>query len=187
MSGCSKNAIFPADTKAYDSPVNYAYGYQEFYFESSHGALLRGWLFNSNGPSKGVVVVANDMIFNMSERFKAWTWLPEQGYDLFIFDYRGYGESSGEVDMFGFVDDVSSAIEYAHLLNKDLPDGSCRPVDGRIVRHRCCGKKAVPLRQNARHRFDDERLCIDREGFDEKVYSIVAVDLGSGSVHAVRR
>ncbi len=121
MSGCSKNAIFPADTRVYDSPVNYAYRYEEFYFKSSQEALLRGWLFRSKGPSQGVVVVANGMTYNMSERFKEWTWLPEKGYDLFIFDYRGYGESSGEVDMFGFVDDVASAIEYAHLLNKDLP------------------------------------------------------------------
>ena len=121
LSGCSKNAIFPTDTKVYDSPVNYAYSYEEFYFESSQEAMLRGWLFRSKGPSQGMIVVANGMAFNMSSRFTEWTWVLEKGYDLFIFDYRGYGESMGEVDMFGFVDDVASAIEYAHTLNEDLP------------------------------------------------------------------
>ncbi len=121
FSGCSKNAIFPTDTKVYDSPVNYDYSYEEFYFESSQEAMLRGWLFRAKGPSQGMIVVANGMAFNMSSRFTEWTWVLDKGYDLFIFDYRGYGESMGEVDMFGFVDDVTSAIEYAYTLNEGLP------------------------------------------------------------------
>ena len=121
VSGCSKNAIFPTDTEVYDSPKHYAYSYEEFYFKSTQEAMLRGWLFRSNGASQGVVVVANGMKYNMSSRFQEWTWLLDKGYDLFIFDYRGYGESKGEVDMFGFVDDVASAIEYTHALNEDLP------------------------------------------------------------------
>jgi len=121
FSGCSKNAIFPTDTKVYDSPENYTYSYEEFYFKSSQEAMLRGWLFRAKGPSQGMIVVANGMIFNMSSRFTEWTWVLEKGYDLFIFDYRGYGESMGEVDMFGFVDDVTSAIEYAHSLDMALP------------------------------------------------------------------
>ena len=121
FSGCSKNTIFPTDTKVYDSPDNYAYPYEEFYFASSQEAMLRGWLFKSKGPSQGVIVVTNGMHYNMSERFKKWTWVLAEGYDLFIYDFRGYGASIGEVDMFGFVDDVSAAINYAHSLDEDLP------------------------------------------------------------------
>ncbi len=121
LSSCSKNAIFPTDTKVYDRPENHEQYYEEFYFKSSQETLLRGWFFKAQGPSKGVVVVANGMIFNMSERFKEWTWVLEKGYDLFIFDYRGYGASTGEADMYGFVDDVSSAIAYAHTLDERLP------------------------------------------------------------------
>jgi len=83
--------------------------------------MLRSWLFRGQGPSQGIVVVTNGMRSNMSERFKKWTWVLEQGYDLFIYDFRGYGESFGEVDMFGFVDDVTSAVDYAHELNPSLP------------------------------------------------------------------
>ena len=121
VTGCSKNAIFPTDTTVYDTPDNYAYPYEEFYFSSSQEAMLRGWLFKSKGPSQGVIVVTNGMHYNMSDRFKKWTWVLEQGYDLFIYDFRGYGASIGEVDMFGFVDDVSAAISYAHSLDEDLP------------------------------------------------------------------
>ncbi len=119
--GCSKNNIFPTDTHVYDSPDNYSNAYEEFYFPSSQESLLRGWLFRAKGPSQGIVVVTNGMHYNMSERFKKWTWVLEEGYDLFIYDFRGYGVSFGEVDMFGFVDDVTAAIHYAHDFNTELP------------------------------------------------------------------
>ena len=121
ISGCSKYSVFPTDVKVYDTPEKYDLDYKEFYFASPQDALLRGWWFRSKGTSKGMVVVANGMIYNMSSRFKEWTWLLDEGYDLFIFDYRGYGESMGAVDMLGFVDDVASAVAFAHALNEDLP------------------------------------------------------------------
>lgn len=121
ITACSKNSIFPTDTKVYDSPSNYENSYQEYYFKSSQDAVLRGWHFRSQGPSQGIIVVTNGMRYNMSERFKKWTWVLKEGYDLFIYDFRGYGASRGEVDMFGFVDDVSAAIAYAHSLDENLP------------------------------------------------------------------
>ncbi len=121
LSGCSKNYIFPTDIKVYDAPKNYGHHYEEFYFKSSQQALLRGWLFKAKGPSRGIIVVTNGIIYNMSERFKKWTWVLDEGYDLFIYDFRGYGNSFGEVDMFGFVDDVSAAIAYSHSLDESLP------------------------------------------------------------------
>ena len=121
LGGCSKNSIFPTDTKVYDSPENQGESYEEYYFPSSQGALLRGWLFRSKGPSQGIIVVTNGMHYNMSERFKKWTWVLDEGYDLFIYDFRGYGASEGEVDMFGFVDDVTAAIAFSHQLRPELP------------------------------------------------------------------
>lgn len=121
LGGCSKNSIFPTDTKVYGSPQEHDYRYEEHFFSSSQGALLHGWMFRSKGPSRGLIVVTNGMRYNMSERFKKWTWVLEEGYDLFIYDYRGYGGSVGEVDMFGFVDDVTAAITYSHQLAPTLP------------------------------------------------------------------
>lgn len=55
----------------------------------------------------------------MSFRFTQWLWIVDAGYDFFTFDYRGYGDSDAEVDLFGFRDDVNAALEYAHSLDKD--------------------------------------------------------------------
>ena len=70
FTGCSKNNIFPTDTKVYDTPENHNEAYEEFYFKSSQNSMLRGWLFRAKGPSQGIVVVTNGMRSNMSERFK---------------------------------------------------------------------------------------------------------------------
>lgn len=48
-------------------------------------------------------------------------FLARQGYEVFIFDYRGFGKSSGEVDENGFYSDLDSFISY---INKkyQIPD-----------------------------------------------------------------
>lgn len=56
----------------------------------------------------------------MSNRFVKWLWIVDAGYELFIFDYRSYGESNAQPDMYGFRDDVNAAIEYAHQLDPNL-------------------------------------------------------------------
>lgn len=121
FTGCSKNRLFPTDTKVYDSPANYPLRFDAHDFNSSINSHLKGWHFKTAEKPRGMVVVANGMLYNMSERFKEWTWLLDEGYALFIFDYRGYGGSTGEVDMHGFVDDVMAGIEFAHALNEELP------------------------------------------------------------------
>ena len=55
---------------------------------------------------------------NMSNRFTKWLWIVDAGYELFIFDYRSYGDSDVEPDMFGFRDDVTAAIEFTHKLDE---------------------------------------------------------------------
>ena len=64
--------------------------------------------------------MTNGLHENMSNRFTKWLWIVDEGYELFIFDYRSYGKSDAQPDMYGFRDDVNSAIEYAHGLDKKL-------------------------------------------------------------------
>lgn len=71
----------------------------------------------TKGKAKGFIVVTNGLDENMSNRFTKWLWIVDAGYDVFIFDYRSYGKSDSEPDMYGFRDDVNAAIEYAHELD----------------------------------------------------------------------
>ena len=121
LSGCSQKSIFPTDTEKYDCVANYKYEYKEHKFHSEDNTTLYGLHIKTPRSSKGLIVLANGMYQNMSIRFTYWLWAIDAGYDLFIFDYRGYGKSHGEADMFGFRDDVTAALEYAHTLDEDKP------------------------------------------------------------------
>ena len=116
--GCSPMVIFPNDHKEYDSIQNYNYQYQEHTFYSQDKTALIGLHIKPKNHSKGIIVVANGIYENMSSRFSTWLWIVDSGYEVFIFDYRGYGKLQSDVDMYGFRDDVNAAIEYAHRLDR---------------------------------------------------------------------
>jgi alpha-beta hydrolase superfamily lysophospholipase len=117
LAGCSQKTMLPTDNRVYDSPENYDLKYSDHYFHSSDGTIIEGWWFKAKGEKKGMVVVSNGIIQNMSARFVKWMWVTDAGYDLFLFDYRGYGRSKADPDMYAYVDDVKAGIEYAHALN----------------------------------------------------------------------
>jgi pimeloyl-ACP methyl ester carboxylesterase len=117
LAGCSQKTMLPTDNRIYDSPENYDLKYSEHYFPSSDGTMIEGWWFKAKGEKKGMVVVSNGIVQNMSARFVKWMWMVDAGYDLFLFDYRGYGRSKADPDMYAYVDDVKAGIEYAHALN----------------------------------------------------------------------
>lgn len=40
------------------------------------------------------------------------SWLPKEGFNLFLFDYRGYGASEGSPERKGIYQDCIAALEY---------------------------------------------------------------------------
>lgn len=51
---------------------------------------------------------------NMSAHVYYLTWFLEQGFDVMTFDYRGYGQSEGEVDRAGLIADSLLVLQYVH-------------------------------------------------------------------------
>ena len=116
--GCSAKT-FPSDNRVYDSPNNYEYTYTKHIFKSFDTTPLYAYHMKTDEKSKGLIVIANGMKQNMSFRFTEWLWILDAGYDIFIFDYRSYGDSHADADLYGFIDDVQAALEYAHGIEKD--------------------------------------------------------------------
>jgi len=112
--------FFFRDSKVYDTLENYNYKYTKHKFHSSNDVELDATLIKTAKESKGYVFIANGMKQNMSFRFTQWLWIVDSGYDVFLFDYGGYGDSHiREIELEGFKDDVSAALVYAHSLDKD--------------------------------------------------------------------
>jgi fermentation-respiration switch protein FrsA (DUF1100 family) len=72
-------------------------------------------------PAKpiGVALQFHGNAQNMTSHYRFLSWLPELGWEVLTFDYRGYGKSDGKIgryrgDLDGFVDDGVTAIKWAN-------------------------------------------------------------------------
>jgi uncharacterized protein len=79
-------------------------------FKSPDGLTLHGWYFRAK-EDRGTILVCHGNVENMSTHVTLDLWLIDAGYNLFIFDYRGYGSSEGTADVKGIHLDAEAALE----------------------------------------------------------------------------
>lgn len=83
-------------------------------FTAKDGTRLHGWFIPSaTGPAENAiatVIHAHGNAGNMSAHWSLVSWLPERNFNIFMFDYRGFGKSKGRPSQAGLLDDTQSAI-----------------------------------------------------------------------------
>ncbi len=109
--GCTSLFFYPDDI-TYQTPEFYELKYDDVYFNSKDQTALHAWYIHPREEAKGLVFVAHGNAQNLSSHFTSWVWLIEEGYEVFIFDYRGYGRSKGEIELEGSIEDTRSALSY---------------------------------------------------------------------------
>jgi fermentation-respiration switch protein FrsA (DUF1100 family) len=91
---------------------------QNVYFNSRDGTLLHGWFIPSYTTTpeqaKGTVIHVHGNAGAMNSHWRYVSWLPERGFNVFLFDYRGFGASKGQPSPKGLLEDTQSAIHYIH-------------------------------------------------------------------------
>ncbi len=107
------NAFYYPDNKAYGpTPVEA----ESIVFTAKDGTQLHGWFIpSSTGPAENAiatVVHVHGNAGNMSAHWPLVSWLPKRNVNLFMFDYRGFGESEGTPTQKGLLDDTRSAMDY---------------------------------------------------------------------------
>ena len=102
--------FYPTQTE-YGHPDEFGLSFDSVHFESE-GNLLHGWYFPSEGRAKGTVVHCHGNAGNISGHFKYVTWMPKRGWNVFCFDYRGFGRSQGTPTRPGAVADTHAAVDY---------------------------------------------------------------------------
>ncbi len=111
---CS-NVFYQPTKKHFLDPVQFKLTYEDVYFKSQDGTSLHGWFFKARTKEvKGTVVQFHGNAENISTHFFSLIWMIDQGYNLFTFDYRGYGKSEGEGSQKGVYEDALAAIEKGH-------------------------------------------------------------------------
>lgn len=118
------------DRVDYDSPKRLNLRYEEVFFDSVDKTRLWGWLIcthDAQNPkdAKGTVVHMHGNAQNMTAHWSFAEWVVKRGYNLFTFDYRGYGKSEGAPEPKGIFEDSVSALEYLSSRNDIDTDKLC--------------------------------------------------------------
>jgi hypothetical protein len=93
------------------TPDKLGLAYQEVRFRTWDGLELVGWFLPANGPALGTVLQLHGNAENISTHFTSLAWMPARGFNVFIFDYRGYGGSEGSPSLEGAQMDIDAAME----------------------------------------------------------------------------
>ena len=89
------------------------------------GEHLDGWWVRASGPSKGHVLFCHGNGGNIGDRLDNARMFANSGFDVLLFDYRGYGHSSGRPSERGTYRDARAArralleqagVDAAHVL-----------------------------------------------------------------------
>jgi uncharacterized protein len=76
---------------------------------TADGARLHGWFFRGSSPATASVLVFNGNAGNLAYRAGLATGLRARGMNVLLFDYRGYGESTGTPTEEGLAADSRAA------------------------------------------------------------------------------
>ncbi|MFC1815136.1 alpha/beta hydrolase [Thermodesulfobacteriota bacterium] len=118
--GCLNSQFYQPNQTRYETPAQYNLRYEEVFFKSKDGTRLHGWFIPAVGNAVGTVIHFHGNFGNLTYYFKQISWLPLKKYNVFTFDYRGYGQSEGRPSRLGIYEDSVAAIEY--LMSKPAID-----------------------------------------------------------------
>lgn len=108
--GCN-GLFYHPDARVYRQLAAYP-GAKELWFDSADGTRLHAWLLAASGKPKGTVVFFHGNAQNLTSHISFADWLCAEGYQVFAFDYRGYGKSGGSASRQGLHEDSVAALQY---------------------------------------------------------------------------
>jgi len=117
LGGCVQSMFYYPDRVRYETPAALGLRYEPVQFASADGTRLSGWFIPAADradpkQARGTVVHFHGNAQNMSSHWRFVAWLPKQDFNVFVFDYRGYGESEGRPEPRGVFEDSSAALDH---------------------------------------------------------------------------
>lgn len=106
LSGCN-GAFYRPDARVYTQAKASA---EDVWFESGDGTRLHGWFFKARGKPRGTVLQLHGNAANVTAHAGLVAWLAGEGFNVFCFDYRGYGRSQGSPSRAGVHQDALAAL-----------------------------------------------------------------------------
>ncbi len=105
-----KNIYFP--TKIVETtPEDIGIEYEDIFVKTEDGAIINGWFIPVSDP-KATMLFCHGNGGNISHRLEIISIFHKLGYNVFIFDYRGYGRSRGWCSEKGTYRDAFAVYKY---------------------------------------------------------------------------
>ena len=112
LSACT-HLLFQPQRMQYATPDRLGVMYENVALETADRLKLHGWKLLAKGEVHGTVLFFHGNGENISSHFVNVHWLTDYGYDVYLFDYRGYGKSEGVAQLDDVISDVEVMISYA--------------------------------------------------------------------------
>ncbi len=110
LAGCT-GLVFQPMRERVLTPDEIGLAWREVDFTTADGVRLDGWFLPARVPRQGSVLFLHGNAENISTHIASVAWLPGAGFDVFLFDYRGYGRSAGEPSLDGLQQDFRAALQ----------------------------------------------------------------------------
>ena len=127
LTGCVSSPFYYPDHAVYGSPATSGLAFERVAFTSKDGTALTGWFVPAVGyqnprEAQATLIHFHGNAQNMSAHWSFVSCLPQQGFNVFVFDYRGYGVSSGSPEPKGVFEDSNAALNYVRARPDVDPD-----------------------------------------------------------------
>jgi fermentation-respiration switch protein FrsA (DUF1100 family) len=168
LNGCvvADQLFYAPDAIIHQTPKAEGLAFESVQFKSADGTLLSGWFVPATTTAHGTVIHFHGNAANIGLQFGAVSWLPKNGFNVLVFDYRGYGESQGRPNRDGLYADAVAAMRY--LKTRQDIDQSKIIVFGQSL------GAALALRVVGNNHFDGIVGVVEESGFAS--YQSVAHD-----------
>lgn len=141
-----KGLYHPSKTIS-STPDNISISFQDVYFKTNDGKSLNGW-FVPAANAEVTILYCHGNAGNISDRLHKAGFFHNAGFNFFIFDYRGYGKSSGKPNEGGLYTDAEAAYDYL-LSRGDIKRDSIvvygKSLGGPVAVNLCLKRKARAL------------------------------------------
>jgi fermentation-respiration switch protein FrsA (DUF1100 family) len=119
LTACS-SLLYAPSRNLYADPKKMGLSFEEVGM-TSQSKRIYGWYFKQTVEKtpKGFILMFHGNGQNRSAHFWSLVWMLDQGYDYFIFDYQGYGESDGKPSPEATVADGVTALKWFFETAKD--------------------------------------------------------------------
>ncbi|MFK8331649.1 alpha/beta hydrolase [Pseudomonas sp. BJa5] len=113
LGGCSSLLFYPEPGQPF-TPEKAKLQFRDVTLTAADGTRLHGWWLPAKAgvEVKGTVLHLHGNGGNLAWHLGGSWWLPEQGYQVLLLDYRGYGLSQGKPALPQVYQDIAAALDW---------------------------------------------------------------------------